>query len=199
MNIGTRVILTAPDLAGLAGAIVARYASPFGASWLVALDRGDTVAVRAVDLRPDVKPTPLCMHCMREGLAGDVLATDDASNWRPKVAGEQCGADDCGWWSYPDVNTLARRVALHIANLAAEEAGAGVQIDVSEPSAADLIDWIHWQDRNADVDGLTLAGLVAVVVGTIRDNIEDMTPDEPSRLSVSSDVTRMTIGALDVD
>ena len=47
---GIRIIITGRHLNGRRGTIISSYHSPLGPSWLVELDGGSVVAVRAVDL-----------------------------------------------------------------------------------------------------------------------------------------------------
>jgi hypothetical protein len=189
MEIGTRVILEGVDFDGEAGRIIAPYMSPFGPSWLVELDRGDTMAVRVADLREESPPVapgvPLCAHCVRENLAAGYIAPDE-DTWRPATAGEACDGRPCGWWSYPDVNTLSRRVALTLANRAAEDGGATVRLDVEEPTRDQLVAWVLWHDRNANVDDLTRIGLIELVVYMVADSADDI---------AGSDFARGALGA----
>lgn len=50
MSIGSKVKIIGKHMTGQQGRIVSTYRSPFGASWLVALECGNTVAVRKIDL-----------------------------------------------------------------------------------------------------------------------------------------------------
>jgi hypothetical protein len=219
MEVGTRVILSVEALAAaipgaaapfvrvpLAGRIIAPYTSPFGPSWLVELDRGDTMAVRVAGLREepaeesdtvrarricadsqeavaqvdklprrlDALEAPalaLCAHCIREDVVGGYMSTDE-DTWRPKAAGERCEADDCGWYSYPEVDSLARRVAFTVANMAAEDGGAAVRLDAEQPTRDQLVAWVAWYDRNADVHDLTRLDMIELVVNEVRDSLE---------------------------